>query len=330
MKNTYIATRPLITIWVLMLAIAQGTLAQTFCTESGTERFAGVENGFRYELWNQNGQGNACMTLGDGALFSGEWSEILNYLARRGLDYNQTQEHEEIGRFFADFDCDYNPSSASGNSYLSIYGWTVDPLIEFYIVEDWRNWIPSMASGSVNRGTFEVNGSVYDVIENTRTNQPSIVGTATFQQYFSIRRDERNSGSINISDHFDHWESLGLELGKLHEVSFVVEGYQSNGNFNFTDLDVYLGEKDTNTLDIEDSELGFTIFPNPNKGTISIQVKEPLVDASVKIYDTSGKMVFAQNDLQEKIIKVSDLVSGFYYITLTNNGISQKTKLLVE
>ena len=112
------------------------------------------------------------MDLGDGALFSGEWSGILNYLSRRGLGYNQTQEHQEIGKFSTTYNCNYNPSSSSGNSYLSVYGWTIEPLIEYYIIEDWRNWIPSMAEGAILIDEFTVDGSVYEIYENTRTNQP--------------------------------------------------------------------------------------------------------------------------------------------------------------
>ena len=78
-----------------------------------------------------------------------------------------------------------------------------------------------MAAGATLKGTIEVDGSIYDIYENTRVNQPSIVGNTTFQQYFSIRRDVRDSGTINISKHFDKWESLGMALGKMYEVSFV-------------------------------------------------------------------------------------------------------------
>lgn len=226
-----------LTLFFVVLGFQESSL-KTFCTQDGNDQVLGEQDGYRYELWNQNAVGNACMTIGEGALFSGEWSNILNYLARRGLDYNQTQEHQEIGRFTATYDCEYNPTGSSGNSYLSIYGWTVDPLIEFYIVEDWRNWIPSMANDVSLKGSITINGSIYDIYENTRVNQPSIVGTTTFQQYFSIRRDERNSGTIDISKHFDMWESLGMDMGKLDEVSFVVEGYQSNGSFNFKALEV--------------------------------------------------------------------------------------------
>lgn len=212
----------------------------TFCTSAGNEQVKGTNDGYIYELWNQYGQGVGCMSIGSGALFSGEWSGIENYLARRGLGYDQTKEHQDIGSFYANYQCNYIPSSISGNSYLSIYGWTTDPLIEYYIVEDWRNWIPSMAPNATFKGIFEVNGSVYDIYEHTRINQPSIVGDTTFQQYFSIRRDTRNSGTINISDHFNMWNSIGMPMGKLHEVSFVVEGYKNSGSFDFKALEIYV------------------------------------------------------------------------------------------
>jgi len=223
---------------IFLVLIIQNCTPRTFCLQDGSDQIMGEQDGYRYELWNQNRQGTACMTIGKGALFSGEWNRILNYLARRGLDYDTTQHHQEIGRFNATFDCNYNPSSESGNSYLSVYGWTVDPLREYYIVEDWRNWIPSMAKDANLKGSFEIDGSIYDIYENTRVNQPSIVGMTTFQQYFSIRRDTRDRGTIDISKHFDKWASLGMPLGKLDEVSFVVEGYQSNGTFEFTKLEI--------------------------------------------------------------------------------------------
>ncbi len=226
-----------VTLVILVINIPN-IYSQTFCTKPGTSQYAGEQDGYRYELWNQDAKGTACMTIGNGALFSGEWNDVENYLARRGLGYDETQKHQEIGNFSATYDCNYNPSKASGNSYLAIYGWTVNPLREYYIVEDWRNWIPSMAKGAVSKGTIEVDGSIYDVYENTRVNQPSIKGNTTFEQYFSIRRDTRDSGTINISDHFKKWESLGMEMGNMYEVSFVVEGYHSSGTFEFKSLNV--------------------------------------------------------------------------------------------
>lgn len=227
---------------VLFFICSTTTLySQVFCTNDTSDQVQGELDGYRYELWNQNSEGTACMTLGKGALFSGEWIDIHNYLARRGLSFNETQDHKEIGSFSTTYNCEYNPSSAKkGNSYLSVYGWTTNPLTEFYILEDWRNWIPSMDKNAVLKGSFFADGSMYDVYECIRTNQPSIVGVTTFPQYFSIRRDRRNSGDIDISAHFNQWESLGLIMGRMYEVSFVVEGYQSSGSFNFKQLEIHV------------------------------------------------------------------------------------------
>lgn len=212
---------------------------KSFYITKNAEQIEGVKDGYRYELWNQNSQGTAYMKLGKGALFSGKWSDVENYLARRGLSYNQTQKHQEIGTFSANFDCDYRPSRDTvGASYLSVYGWTVEPLAEYYIIENWQNWMPAMGKSAVLKGSFFMDGSYYDVYKCIRENQPSIVGTTTFPQYFSIRRNKRSSGTIHISKHFNKWESLGLDMGKMHEVSFVVEGYHNSGEFNFKKLDI--------------------------------------------------------------------------------------------
>ncbi|WP_108804034.1 glycoside hydrolase family 11 protein [Aquimarina sp. Aq107] len=330
MNLFYKSTFRIILPFLFLIFSLGNTKAQTYCIQSGSEQITGEEDGFRYELWNQNSQGTACMTLGNEALFSGEWDGILNYLARRGLGYNQTQEHQEIGNFFTTYNCNYNPSTSSGNSYLSIYGWTIDPLVEYYIIEDWRNWIPSMADGAVLKKSFEINGSVYDVYENTRVNQPSIVGNTTFQQYFSIRRDTRNSGTIDISEHFKQWESIDMNLGKLHEVSFVVEGYQSSGSFEFNELDIFIDNTTLGINDIDNPNSYFEIYPNPAIDEAYIKFKKTNTTKKLKIYDTSGKIVLSKNyDHTENIAKISNLTKGVYFVSLNINNQKVVDKLII-
>jgi endo-1,4-beta-xylanase len=331
MKKTlfYKAELALCLTLIFLVFSIQKSSSQTFCTQAGTDRIAGEQDGYRYELWNQNGQGTACMTLGSGALFSGEWESIQNYLARRGLGYDQAQEHHEIGTFYSTYNCNYNPSTASGNSYLSVYGWTVNPLKEYYIVEDWRNWIPSMAAGASLKGTIDVNGSIYDIYENTRVNQPSIVGNTTFQQYFSIRRDVRNSGTINISEHFDKWETLGMEMGKMYEVSFVVEGYQSSGSFEFTELEVFVSRDPVAATDVSKGSSQVTIYPNPNSGYLSVKLDESDSNANMKVYDASGNIVFTQEYFNNNLLQVSDLNSGIYFVNVYSNRFNYTAKFLI-
>ena len=167
--------------------------------------------------------GTGKMILGSGGTFTCEWENINNILFRKGKKFNQTQTHEEIGNIIVEFGVDYQPM---GNSYLCVYGWTVDPLVEYYIVESWGSWRPP---GAVSKGTITIDGDTYDIYETTRWNQPSIKGTATFQQYWSVRRNRRTSGIVSVSEHFKMWESMGMPMGKMYEVALTIEGYRSSG-----------------------------------------------------------------------------------------------------
>ena len=66
------------------------------------------------------------MTLTEDGTFTCEWSSINNALFRRGMKFDRTQTYREIGNIAVDYEVDYNPD---GNSYLCIYGWTVEPLV---------------------------------------------------------------------------------------------------------------------------------------------------------------------------------------------------------
>jgi endo-1,4-beta-xylanase len=185
------------------------------------------------------------MTLNDGGAFSCSWSNINNILFRKGLKYNETQTHQQLGNITLTYSCNYQPN---GNSYLSVYGWTSDPLVEYYIIESWGTWKPP---GSVaSKGTVTIDGGTYDIYETTRVNQPSIKGNTTFQQYWSVRQQKRTSGTISVSEHFKAWEAKGMKMGKMYEVSMVVEGYQSSGKADMTSMSIKVGGTQTQTSPI--------------------------------------------------------------------------------
>ncbi len=212
--------------------------ALTGGTEYCTNSKGSAGSGYAYELWAEGG-GTGCMTVhGVDAAFSAEWNGIEDFLARAGLDFNQTQTHAQVGTITAEF-AETKTETDGGLTYIGIYGWTVSPLREFYILDDWGSEKPAgVASDGTPRdevGTLVADGETYDVWKKTRENKPAITGPSeTFDQYFSIRRSARQCGTISVSDHFNQWEDKGLLLGNLYEVKLLAEAQFNSGTIHFT------------------------------------------------------------------------------------------------
>lgn len=188
------------------------------CTEAdlmACDNGIGTHCGLTYEYWKD--QGTGCLTnTNDG--FSVEWNNINNLLGRKGVRPGTKDQ-------VVHYEADYRPN---GNSYLCVYGWTRSPLVEYYIVDSWGSWRPPGGQGHM--GTVQSDGGTYDIYRTLRENQPSIDGNATFYQYWSVRTEKRESGTITVANHFDAWERNGMNMGNLYEVSMCVEGYQSSGS----------------------------------------------------------------------------------------------------
>jgi len=98
-------------------------------------------------------------------------------------------------------------------------------------VEDWfgNQWqadtspMGTATTGGSVVSSYTLDGATYSVIKSTRNNAPSIDGTKTFTQYFSIRQTLRKSGTISITEHFKKWDGLGMKLGNMYEAKFLVE-----------------------------------------------------------------------------------------------------------
>ncbi len=218
--------RKLFCVLILCTLFAGLLSAQQICSSQ-----SGQNGGYYYEHWTDGG-GTACMTLGSEGSFSVTWTNCNNFVSRKGKSYDDTQTYQQLGGITINFACSYNPS---GNSYLCVYGWTHNPLIEFYVVESFGTWEPP-GSSATSKGTITVDGSTYKVYTSQRVNQPSIEGTATFTQFWSVRTSKRASGTVSVTDHFNAWANMGMTLGKFHECSMAVEGYQSSGNANMTSM----------------------------------------------------------------------------------------------
>jgi hypothetical protein len=227
------------------------------CAAAGTPHPAGTTynnsawgtqaNGTALQLWT-NGVGSGNMTVYNvNSTFKAAWNNSStttwsDYLARVGWNFSSRPNYTVFQALIAGYAFTPNVQKLqNGNITVGIYGWskeTTGALHEYYIVDYWATSRPQAdPSKDVVAGTITVDGDTYDIFKHKQINQPTIDGTkADFWQFFSVRRNKRTCGHINILAHFAKWDALGLDLGGLYETKILVEsyGYPSVGSADFT------------------------------------------------------------------------------------------------
>jgi endo-1,4-beta-xylanase len=203
-------------ILVVASAIA-GSLAAPAAEVSDNPNFVlGAENNLvrrqSYSTDYTTG-GSVNYSPGSAGSYSVSFSGASDFVVGKGWNPGSARTIDYSGSF----------SATSGTVLLSIYGWFTDPLVEYYIVEDYT----SAPSGGTSLGTVTSDGGTYEMFETTRTNEPSIEGTSTFHQYWSVRTSKRTSGTVTTANHFNAWKAAGLTLGTFNLQVLATEGYNS-------------------------------------------------------------------------------------------------------
>lgn len=191
---------------------------------------SGKVGSYTWTIWS-SGSGGCITPYGTGAAYKATWNNSGDFLARVGLQWDETKTYDQYGTISADL-AYTKTGSGGGYSYIGIYGWSNNPLVEYYIVDDWYGGGPP-TGGGMKKGSFDVDGGSYDIYTHTQNNQPSIHGTQTFPQFFSVRKTARQCGHISISEHFKKWASLGMSLGKMYEAKILVEVGGGSGSIDF-------------------------------------------------------------------------------------------------
>jgi len=197
----------------------------------------GSVGGQSWFLWYTGGSG--CMNTFDtpSGAFSANWNNPGDFLARIGFWFDETQTFEQLGEIGADLKFT-RQGSAGGFSFIGIYGWSVNPLVEYYIVEDSFGNGPAQPFNTQMRGNFTMDGAQYNVYSGARQNLPSIIGNADFTQVLSVRQNPRQCGHVSISEHFRQWQRMGLPLGFAKEAKILVEAGGGNGSITFSHANV--------------------------------------------------------------------------------------------
>jgi endo-1,4-beta-xylanase len=185
-----------------------------------TPSSTGTHGGYYYSFWTDNAN-SVTYTNTNGGSFNVQWNGNGNFVGGKGWNPGANRVVNYSGTY-----------SPNGNSYLAVYGWTQGPLIEYYVVESFGTYNPG--SGGQHKGTVTSDGGTYDIYVSQRNNAPSIEGTSTFLQFWSVRQQKRSSGSVTVQNHFDAWTRYGMSLGRHNYQIMAVEGYYSSGSASIT------------------------------------------------------------------------------------------------
>src|SRR5512146_1512251 len=181
----------------------------------------GTNGGMYYQMWN-NGQGSACITLNSPNSYSATWSGIGDFVAGVGWNPGNTSTKN----FTASL------SASGGTNLVSLYGWSTSPLVEYYVMED---YVGSPPTAGTFMGTVSSDGGTYNIYEHQQVNQPSIQGTATFEQYLAIRTSPTSSGTITFQNFVNAWASHGMNLGTMNYQIMATEAFGGgSGNSSVT------------------------------------------------------------------------------------------------
>ena len=129
--------------------------------------------------------------------------------------------------------------SAGGYSYIGIYGWSVNPCVEWYIVDDAYGSLPFNPGGSMV-GTATIDGGTYNIIarSTTGTGGNRCGNVSSWNQIYSMRTSKRSCGTISITDHWNAWAKANQQLGSMLEASILIEAGGGSGSISFPTANV--------------------------------------------------------------------------------------------
>jgi len=286
-------------VFAVILAAATAALPGTAKAATAIcSNQTGTNGGYYYQMWSA-GQGSACVTLNSGNSYSTTWSGIGDFVAGVGWNPGNSSAKTFSGSL----------SASGGTSLVSLYGWSTNPLVEYYVIE---NYVGSPPTAGTYMGQVTSDGGTYNIYEHQQVNQPSIQGTATFEQYLAIRTSPTSSGTITTQNFFNAWASHGMNLGTLNYQILATESFGGgSGNSNVT---VSHGSSSSgNTVSVTN--------PGSQSGTVgtaaSVQVHATDSGGTALTYSASGLPAGLSINSSTGLISGTPAAAGTPTVTVT-------------
>ncbi|MGD8780354.1 MAG: glycoside hydrolase family 11 protein [Ignavibacteria bacterium] len=184
---------------------------------------SGYDHGYFWSLYYEGGWANISFPDADtyAGNFAISYGNVNDVVGGKGWS---TGAARTIG---------YNVGYLSGSyNFVGIYGWTTNPLIEYYVAE----------MGSMTGGTYvnsvDSDGHSYSFYKSYRYNAPSIIGTANFWQYKDTwgSAPTGSNQTVTMSNHINNWSNWGGQgFGSYNYQILALEAWGGrSGSINAT------------------------------------------------------------------------------------------------
>jgi endo-1,4-beta-xylanase len=184
----------------------------------------GTDNGVFYTIYTEGGTSDMTFPSADRypGNFQIDYSRVGDVVGGKGWKPGSART------------INYNVGILTGDyNFIGVYGWTKNPLIEYYVSER-----GSIGGGS-SVNTIQCDGHTYSFRKNKRINKPNVTGVnGDFWQYIDNWGGQNLSGnrSVNMAPHIKNWKDNGGEgFGAYYYQVFGLEAFGGkSGRINAT------------------------------------------------------------------------------------------------
>jgi endo-1,4-beta-xylanase len=183
----------------------------------------GTDHGYFWSLYREGGSGS--ISFPQAGTYAGNfqitYSGVNDIVGGKGWSTGSSRT------------INYNIGYLSGSyDFVGVYGWTTNPLIEYYVAEK------GSMTGGTSFGTMSSDGHTYSCYKSQRVNAPSIIGTATFWQYKDTwgGSSTGSNRAVNMGNHINNWRNRGGQgFGSHNYQIFAIEAWGGkSGTINAT------------------------------------------------------------------------------------------------
>ena len=207
----------------------------------------GYDGGFFYNYWKDMQFGNvgsSIMYIWDSGFYT-FWNGVHGTVTGKGWATGRTNL---VLTFHGWSYSTADQNGVDDDHYFGVYGWAdnnwssghPDRLIEYYVVEMHGTKDHGLDNDG-DQGEFGTyygsDGSWYYTAKTRRVNKPSIRGYTDFDQYWSVRLNQRQQGTMTFAYHVRGWKNSGwteltnsmMDDSELtYQILFVEAPYDAN------------------------------------------------------------------------------------------------------